>query len=226
MNNDKFQDKYDEVFQDIKEEKMDWDFEDFLQKAEGGESENKETPIIPIGTKIKPSFPKWFWMAASVALVFGVGLVFNENQNTAVKDKAQLVENQIKQQKKDFLEENNTHQDQVAVNHINDSIPEAKKDSIFEGSSLAEKDFLDQILPKRGRLKKERRPQFVDNSSNKQYNSSKKDSLGYKNTYVIVNGKRIDNVEEAINVTKYSFQIFANNVSEKLAQPKVMDDDY
>lgn len=43
---------------------------------------------------------------------------------------------------------------------------------------------------------------------------------------MIVNGKRIENVEEAINVTKYSFQIFANNVSEKLVQPKVVDDDY
>lgn len=219
MNNDKFQDKYEEVFQQIKEEKMDWDFEDFLQKAEGGVAENKETPIIPIQTKAKPSFPKWFWMAASVALVFGVGLIFNENQHSAVKDKAQLVENQIRQQKKDFIEENNDHQGQVAVAIPNDSIAEAKKDSIFQGSSVAEKDVLDDILPKKGRLKKERRPKFVSNSS-------KQDSSGYKNSYVIVNGKRIDNVEEAINVTKYSFQIFANNVSEKLAQPKVMDDDY
>ncbi|WP_449400548.1 hypothetical protein [Chryseobacterium wanjuense] len=35
MSNDKFQNKYDEIFQSIKEEKMDWDFEDFLKKAEG-----------------------------------------------------------------------------------------------------------------------------------------------------------------------------------------------
>ncbi|MFP3594113.1 hypothetical protein [Chryseobacterium sp. SIMBA_038] len=226
MNNDKFQDKYDEVFQNIKEEKMDWDFEDFLQKAEGGESENKETPIIPLQTKAKPSFPKWFWMAASVVLLFGIGLIFNYNQKSNVEDQAKLVENQIKQQKKDFIEENSDHQTQVAVNHVNDTIPAAKKDSIFQENSVAEKDVLDQILPKRGRLKKERRPQFVDNSSSKKYDSSKKDSSGYKDSYVIVNGKKIENVEEAINVTKYSFQIFANNVSEKLAQPKVMDDDY
>lgn len=219
MNKDKFQDKYDEVFQQIKEEKMDWDFEDFLQKAEGGTSENKETPIIPLQTKAKPSFPKWFWMAASVALVLGIGFVFNQNQKSDVEDQARIVENQIKQQKKDFIEENNDHQGQVAIAIPNDSISETKKDSIFQGSSIVEKDVLDDILPKKGRLKKERRPKFVSNSS-------KKDSLGYKNSYVIVNGKRIDNVEEAINVTKYSFQIFANNVSEKLAQPKVMDDDY
>jgi hypothetical protein len=55
---------------------------------------------------------------------------------------------------------------------------------------------------RRGRLKKERRPRYADNSSFK--NNISKDSTGYENSYVIVNGKRIDNVEEAINVTKYS----------------------
>ncbi len=223
MNNDKFQDKYDEIFQEIKEEKMNWDFEDFLKKAEGKEDEvqgHKETPVIPIGTKTKPSFPKWFWMAASVAVLLGIGFIFNRIQHAPIEERAQLVENQIRQQKKNFIEENSEHQEQVALNPANDSLSETKKDSIFEGEKMAEKDVLDEILPKRGRLKKERKPKYV-------YHSSKaSDSTGYKNSYVIVNGKRIDNVEEAINVTKYSFQIFANNVSEKLVQPKVVDDDY
>ncbi|WP_294236454.1 MULTISPECIES: hypothetical protein [Chryseobacterium] len=217
MSKDKFQDKYDEIFQQIKEDKMNWDFEDFLKKAEGKEEEaqGNNTPVIPIGTKTKPSFPKWFWMAASVVLLLSIGFIFNHNAD--LKDKAQLVENQIRQQKNNFIEENRDHQ--VAINNPNDSLAEAKKDSVFQGNRMAEKDVLDEILPKRGRLKKERRPKYV-------YNSSKTDSTGYKDSYVIVNGKRIDNVEEAINVTKYSFQIFANNVSEKLVQPKVVDDDY
>jgi cell division protein FtsL len=220
MSKDKFQDKYDEIFQGIKEDKMEWDFEDFLKKAEAGDAEKNETPIIPLETKSKPSFPKWFWMAASVVLLFGIGFIFNYNQKSDVEDQAQFVENQIKNQKKDFIEENNDHQEQVAVNHVNDTISEVKKDSIFQENQMAEKDVLDEILPKRGRLKKESRPRFVSNSS--KYNKAKNDSTGYKDSYVIVNGKRIENVEEAINVTKYSFQVFAN-VSEKLAQPKVMD---
>ncbi|WP_267406878.1 MULTISPECIES: hypothetical protein [unclassified Chryseobacterium] len=225
MNKDKFQDKYDEIFQQLKEEKMDWDFEDFLTQAEGNkESEvQNETPIIPINTKSKPSFPKWFWLAASLVLLLSIGFIFNYNTNSTVNDQAQLVENQIKQQKKDFIEENNEHQQQVALNHVEDSIAGAKKDSIFQENTLAEKDVLDQILSKRGRMKKERKPKYVSNSS---YKKASKDSTGYKDSYVIVNGKRIDNVEEAINVTKYSFQIFANNVSDKLAQPTVVDDDY
>ncbi|WP_428070512.1 hypothetical protein [Chryseobacterium gambrini] len=222
MSNDKFQDKYDEIFQNLKEEKMNWDFNDFLKKTEEKNDEVQEniTPIVPIDTKTKPSFPKWFWMAASVVLLLSVGLIFNYTHHSNVENQAQLVENQIKKQKDNFIEENSEHTEQVAVNLPNDSVSGAKKDSVFHETPVAEKDYLDEILPKRGRLKKERKPKYV-------YNSSKaSDSTGYKDSYVIVNGKRIENVEEAINVTKYSFQIFANNVSEKLAKPTVVDDDY
>lgn len=223
MNKDQFQNKYDEIFQDIKEEKMEWSFEDFLQKAEGGvtDSETNDAPIIPL-QKNKPSFPKWFWMAAGIVLLFSVGFFFNNYQN-GVAEREKLVKDEVLKQKSTFIEENNDHHEQVAVNHT-DSISGAKKDSVFQENSYAEKDVLDEILPKRGRLKKESKPRFVNNSSFK--NKASKDSTGYKDSYVIVNGKRIDNVDEAINVTKYSFQIFANNVSEKLVQPTVVDDDY
>ncbi|SHE41996.1 hypothetical protein [Chryseobacterium sp. OV279] len=224
MNKDQSQNKYDEIFRDIKEEKMDWSFEDFLQKTEEAAPgmETKDAPIIPL-QKNKPSFPKWFWMAAGIVLIFSVGFFFN-HYRTGVIEKEQFVKNEVLKQKSKFIEENNDHQEQVAVNHT-DSISGAKKDSIFQENSVAEKDVLDEILPKRGRLKKETRPRFVNNASFKN-NKALNDSTGYKNSYVIVNGKRIDNVEEAINVTKYSFQIFANNVSEKLVQPTVVDDDY
>jgi len=213
MSNDQYQDKYKEVFNDLKEEKMNWDFEDFLQKAEG----NDEAEIIPIG-KGKPSFPKWFWMAASVVLLFSVVLIFNDNQNADVENQAQLVENEIQKQKSDFIKENHEHQTQVAVLN-SDSISGEKKDSIFQEVSLAEVDVLDKILSKKSRIKKETKPRYVSNSAVKNI----KDSTGYRDSYVIVNGKRIDNMEEAINVTKYSFQVVANNMNQALTQPKVMD---
>ena len=34
MKTDKSQDKYNEIFQELREEKMNWDFEDFLAEAE------------------------------------------------------------------------------------------------------------------------------------------------------------------------------------------------
>lgn len=220
MNKDQYQDKYEEVFRGMKEEKMDWGFEEFLQKAD----EAVDDKMIPI-EKAKPSFPKWFWMAASLLVLLTLWGTFRYNQeNMNLEEQSKLVESQVLKQKTDFIEENHEPEQQVAL-HSMDSIAGTKKDSIFQESTIAEKDVMDEILPKRGRLKKEVRPKFVENTSYKKYNTKQKDSTGYKNNYVIVNGKRIDNVEEAINVTKYSFQIFANNVSEKL-QSKVMDDDY
>jgi len=213
MNKDQYQDKYYEIFKDLKEEKMNWDFEDFLQKAEGN---SNEAEIIPIHKK--PSFPKWFWMAASIVLLFGIGFIFNYTQKTETENTAQLVENEVLKQKSGFIKENYEVQQQVAANNM-DSVSGSKKDSIFQDTSFTEKDVLDEILPKRGRLKKETRPRYVYRS----YKPANKDSTGYKNSYVIVNGKRIDNMEEAINVTKYSFQVVANNVNQTLSQPKVMD---
>lgn len=218
MSKDKFQDKYNEVFQSLKEEKMNWDFEDFLKKAEGNQDEVSEAPIIPIQGK-KPSLPKWFWMAASVVIFLSLGFIFNYNQNSEVVDQAKLVENEIQKQKSDFINENHNHDVQVAV-HTIDSATGAKKDSIFIENSIAEKDVLDEILSKKSRIKKESKPRYVQNTVFK--NNTLKDSTGYKDSYVIVNGKRIENMEEAINITKYSFQVMATNVNQAL-NTKVMD---
>lgn len=218
MSNDKFQNKYNEIFQGLKEERMNWDFEDFLQKAEGNDISADEAPIIPIQGK-KPSLPKWFWMAASAVILLSFGFLFNYNQNGEVVDQAKLVENEIQKQKNDFINENHNPNSQVAV-HITDSVSGPKQDSIFVENSIAEKDVLDEILSKKSRIKKESKPRYVYNSGLK--NQTLKDSTGYKDSYVIVNGKRIDNMEEAINITKYSFQVVANNVNQALA-PKVMD---
>lgn len=218
MSNDKFQDKYNEIFQGLKEEKMNWNFEDFLQKAEGNIVSENEVPIIPIQGK-KPSLPKWFWMAASAVILLSFGFLFNDYQNGEAEDQAKLVENEIQKQKTDFINENHNHDSQVAV-HITDSVSGPKQDSIFVEDPIAEKDVLDELLSKKSRIKKQSKPRYVYNSELK--NNTSKDSTGYKDSYVIVNGKRIDNMEEAINVTRYSFQVMAANVNQAL-HTQVMD---
>lgn len=216
MKKDQLQDKYNEVFREIREEKMDWSFEDFLQTAEGTQPEQDTAPVIPLEEKKKPSFPKWFWMAASVMLVFGIGLFLNyHNSGTAdVQDKEKLVKDEILKQKSGFMEENSDHQEQVAVNHT-DSISGVKKDSVFQDNQVAEKDVMDDILPKRGRLKKERRPRYVSNSSNsKNLNDS---AAAYNDSYVIVNGKRISSEKEAIDVARYSFMKLGSELKKTVA---------
>lgn len=213
MKKDQLQDKYNEIFREIKEEKMDWSFEDFLQTAEGAEPEQDTTPIIPLDRKKKPSFPKWFWMAAGVILVFSIGFFLN-NYNTDVQDREKLVKDEILKQKSGFIEENSDHQEQVAVNYT-DSISGAKKDSVFQDNQVAEKDVMDEILPKRGRLKKETRPRYVSNASN---NKNLSDSAAaYNDSYVIVNGKRISSEKEAIDVAKYSFMKLGNEFKKTVA---------
>lgn len=213
MKKDQLQDKYNEIFQDLKEEKMDWSFEDFLQTAEGAEPEQHIAPFIPLEEKKKPSFPKWFWMAASVMLVLSIGFFLNNNNKNA-QDKEKLVKDEILKQKSGFIEENSDHQEQVAVNHT-DSISGVKKDSVFQDNQVAEKDVMDEILPKRGRLKKETRPRYVSNASNSKNLSDS--ASAYNDSYVIVNGKRISSEKEAIDVAKYSFMKLGNEFKKTVA---------
>ena len=77
MNTNEPDDKYKEIFQEIKEDKMKWDFEDFLAETE------KEKKIVPLTSgKIGGSMPKMFWMAASLVFLLGLGIFFNyETEN-------------------------------------------------------------------------------------------------------------------------------------------------
>ena len=84
--------------------------------------------------------------------------------------------------------------------HTVDSVSGAKKDSIFNEKSFTENDVLDEILSKRSRIKKERKPKYVYNNPQKNL----ADSLGYQDSFVIVNGKRITSEKEAIDVATYS----------------------
>ncbi|MDR6922240.1 MULTISPECIES: hypothetical protein [Chryseobacterium] len=212
MSKDQFQNKYDEIFREIKEEKMDWSFDDFLQQTEEGTPETKEAPVIPL--EKKPSFPKWGWLAAGLLILLSIGFVFN-GLNSSVQDKEKLVKDEVLKQKSGFIEENNDHQEQVAVNHT-DSISGAKKDSIFQDNPVAEKDVMDEILPKRGRLKKESKPRYVSNST-VQKAEDVNDSTQYDDSYVIVNGKRITSEKEAIDVAKYSFMKLGNEFKKTVA---------
>ncbi|MBD8083694.1 hypothetical protein IC610_14835 [Chryseobacterium sp. GCR10] len=170
---------------------MNWDFEDFLQKAEG----NAElATIIPIQNK-KPSFPKWFWMAASAVIVLGLTLIFSLNKNT-VAEQENLVKNEVLKQKNEFVAENHEHENQVAV-HYSDSVSGEKRDSVFVENTVAENDVLDEILSKKARMKKQIKPKFVQNVVSE-------DSSGYRDSYVIVNGRKISSEKEAMDVTTFS----------------------
>ncbi|SFJ01395.1 hypothetical protein SAMN05421638_1838 [Kaistella treverensis] len=216
MEKSKSQDKYTEITREIREEKMNWSFEEFLEKA------NEEEKVIPLKKVQKGGyFPKNFWMAASLILLFSVGVFFKFGNSNSVEDQNNLVKNEILKEKDNFQHESN-----FAVNAVNDSV-EVRKDSIISDSSRTveqspEVDIMEKILPRRGRIRKDVRPRFAAVSSEMSDHKKNTEKPEYESNYVIINGQKIENEQEAIDLTKYSFRILSENVLKTVAQTDVI----
>ncbi|MBW8361905.1 MAG: hypothetical protein K0M56_06925 [Kaistella sp.] len=215
MQNDKSQEKYSEIFRELKEEKMDWNFEDFLAKAENTEIKSPE-----VSGKKGASFPKIFLMAASLVLLVSLGIVFKFFNGPTQTEQSLLVENEIRKQKNDFENSNI-----IAALQNEDSVTVAS-DSLVSDSAISgnNEDVLDKILPKRGRLKKQVRPHFVQNSAPlKSAPVNSVSNSDYESDYVIINGQKIESEQEAIDLTKYSFRILSENMSKTVAQTDALN---
>lgn len=216
MKTDKSQDKYTEITKEIREEKMNWSFEEFLEKAK------EEEKVIPLKNAKKAGyFPKNFWMAASIIFLLSIGIFVKFGNSNSVEDQDILVKNEILKNKDQFQQESN-----FAVNAVNDSI-DLKKDSIISDSSRTveqtpEVDIMEKILPRRGRIRKDVRPRFAAVSSEMSDHKKNTEKPEYKANYVIINGQKIENEQEAIDLTKYSFRILSENVSKTVAQTDVI----
>jgi hypothetical protein len=95
MNKDSFQDKYQEIFQEIREEKMNWNFDDFLAKTE---EKPQDAKIVPLHKK---SSKQWMYIAASIVLIAGFGIILKNNfsENTTLNQLKSLKQTQKKQLK-------------------------------------------------------------------------------------------------------------------------------
>ena len=216
MKTDKSQDKYNEIFQELREEKMNWDFEDFLAEAE------KEKNLTnKISEKKSASFPKFYWMAASVVLLVSMGVFYNVSTKNKMDEQSELVKNEILKQKNDFGKGNEI----VAINNAKDSLKTASDSLVTDSVSISNgEDVIEKILPKRGRIKRQTRPLFVDNSTPKKSATGKTaQNPEYQSNYVIINGQKIENEQEAIDLTKYSFRILSENVSKTVASTEAVN---
>ena len=192
MNKDKFQDKYNQIFQEIKEEKMDWDFEDFLQKAEKNSADEK---IVPIQKKGGGSNTQWFWMAASVALVFGLGMFF---RNTPEKNNVEpsIVSTNTSSVKKDVSKPVVENVGAVSVTRKIDVEPAKKKKSRYRNNA-----------------------QYLAKNSVKHHHKSaqnEEEIIEYNPNFVIINGKPVATEEEAINYTKTALDMLGGNINSAL----------
>ena len=214
MKTDKSQDKYNEIFQELREEKMNWDFEDFLAEAE-----KTENPITEISEKKSSSFPKFYWMAASVVLLVSMGVFYNVSNKNKMDEQSELVKNEIIKQKNDFGNNN-----EIVAVHSSDSLKTASDSLVTDSISIGtDEDLMDKILPKRGRIKRNSRPVYVQNdTAEKSAKKINENVSGYESNYVIINGQKIENEQEAIDLAKYSLQILSENVSKTVAHTDVL----
>ena len=192
MNNDKFQDKYNQIFQELKEEKMDWDFEDFLEKAEKNSADEK---IVPIQKKGGGSNTQWFWMAASVALLFGLGMFF---RNTPEKNNVEpsIVSRNTSSVKKDGSKSVVENVGTVSVTRKIDVEAAKKKKSRYRNNA-----------------------QYLAKNSVKHHHKSaqnEEEIIEYNPNFVIINGKPVATEEEAINYTKTALDMLGGNINSAL----------
>ena len=206
--------KYDKIFNELKEEKMNWDFEDFLAKAEEKEE------IIPLNKKSSGgTISKFYWMAASLVLLISAGVFFKFNQTKSIEDQDVFVKTEILKRKNDFGNGN-----EIVALQTNDSVKIVTDSLVSDSVSHKDAaDMVEKILPKRGRIKRESRPQFVQNSPEKSAKKPAEKNTDYNSNYVIINGQRIENEQEAIDLTKFSFRILSENVSKTVASTEAMN---
>lgn len=210
-------DQYKETTRKLKQEKMDWDFEDFLEKTKT-ENPHRETPHPRLGNNSRN-----FWLAASVVILLAVGFVLKFGNSSTAADKDLLVKTEIMKEKNRLQQES-----QFALNKVVADSAKVKSDSLAADSATAlepvrESDIMDQILPRRGRIRKETRPRFAANDKAlKTETKNTKNDIDYQSTYVIINGQKIESEQEAIDLTKYSFRILSENVSKTVAQTDVL----
>lgn len=187
MKTDQYQDKYEEITGILKEEKLDWDFEDFLSETENSESG-------------KEKFTLWqkyrtFFSAAAAITFIGIMLVFFKFSNRNPKP-----ENIANPQ-------NSIAHNSVITVADSVQIKDSATAEISEGSE--ERKTIDKILPKRGRMRSTLRPRYASHQPEK----IKEEIPAYNPEYVMVNGKKIYSEEEAIETTKKALGMVAEGVN-------------
>ncbi|WP_373799918.1 hypothetical protein [Bacteroides heparinolyticus] len=203
------QDKYTEILREIKEEKMNWDFEDFLKEAEP-----QEEKFIPIQKKEpRKLLYKTIGLAAGIAAILGLFFLFQKDENDAVAPEQMMATKEEVWKEASEAWQQEALQDSTTVPQMDSAIqhPTAEKEA---------EQVMNKILPKRERIKKNIRQRYAVTQLNKEAKSTE-----YQEDFVIINGQKIKNEEEAMEVTRYSLQVLSDKVSETIASVSTNNND-
>ncbi len=201
MNKDKFQDKYNEIFQEIREEKMDWNFEDFLAQTE---EKPQGAKIVPLQKK---SSKQWLYIAASLVLIAGFGIILKNNfsENNTVEP-TEIAKTNAKK----TIENQNIANDLSIASNSDNSI------------QITRNVNTEPIKRKKSKYKNTAQ-HLAQNSTKNHHNSAKNDdkNIEYNPNFVIINGKPVATEDEAIKYTKNAIDMLGGNINTALenAQP-------
>lgn len=197
MNTDKFQDKYNEIFQELKEEKMDWNFDDFLAQTE----KPMEAKIVSL--KKKPS-KQWIYLAANMAVIVGFGIVLKNN----FSEKTNIEPTKIVQ---------NTTTENKSIQNITKIESTVKvTDNIMPITRTINTEPV-----KRKKSKYKNTAQYLAKNHQSTYKNQKKvhiddEIVEYNPSFVIINGKPVATEDEAIKYTKNAIDMLGGNINTAL----------
>ena len=196
MNKDSFQDKYQEIFQEMKEEKMNWNFDDFLAKTE---EKPQDAKIVPLHKK---SSKQWMYIAASIVLIAGFGVILknNSSENTTIKPTE--------------IAKTNTSKTTENQNIANDLSIASNSDNSIQITRNVNTEPI-----KRKKSKYKNTAQYLaQNSTKNHHNSAKNDdkNIEYNPNFVIINGKPVATEDEAIKYTKNAIDMLGGNINTAL----------
>lgn len=197
MNTDKFQDKYNEIFQELKEEKMDWNFDDFLAQTE----KPLEAKIVSL--KKKPS-KQWIYLAASMAVIVGFGIVLKNN----FSEKTNIEPTKIVQ---------NTATENTSIQNITKIESTVK----VTDNTMPITRTINTEPVKRKKSKYKNTAQYLAKNHQSTYKNQKKvhiddEIVEYNPSFVIINGKPVATEDEAIKYTKNAIDMLGGNINTAL----------
>ena len=175
---------------------MNWNFEDFLAKTE---EKPQDAKIVPLHKK---SSKQWLYIAASLVLIAGFGIILKNNfsENNTVEP-TEIAKTNAKK----------TIENQNIANDL--SIASSSDNSIQITRNVNTEPI------KRKKSKYKNTAQYLaQNSTKNHHNSAKNDdkNIEYNPNFVIINGKPVATEDEAIKYTKNAIDMLGGNINTAL----------
>lgn len=226
MKNDKSKEVYHKTTAELKNEKLDWEFDDFLEKVNTASPEKKTDKSSNPNSNRSA---RRYWIAAAAVLLIGMTLLIKLQNTPTINSNDSFVKSEILRQKESDPDQFVVYQETSEV--APDSANLKKSDSVETLSADKEaQKVIETILPKKGRINRKPKEVYTSLKSpnpgvelNGQGKSNGKDEVLEEN-YVIINGQKITDRKEAIDVTTYSLRIVSNQINQAIAKADALNE--